>query len=505
MKTLRLPLAILFSCFAVPVLFATTTCTNPPLLGNAGNSHPRWGASAVVQINVGSPTATQKLAVQAAADSWDAYLVSTWDCAPFFTFGGTGLTTTANIHMNWVPASGFPADTSTGNDDDATLTGGVSVLRGLTHFSTATPNSNSGPLLAIDIYILSAITSQAAYTELIAHEFGHTLDLGDCTGCAAGSSVMVAGILTSDGTINGTVGSPGPTQCDINVIKSKSLNYVCAPGVASTTPPCVDVGVASNAPLLPWSWALAAWRKPQSLNGPPGGSGGGGGGGGNSCPSPIIIDLSGKGFHLTNAANGVQFDMSGSGNLIQTAWIAEGANNAFLALPGPDGLVHNGQQLFGNFTPQPVSSTPNGFAALAVYDLPANGGNGDGVIDSDDAIYNSLRLWIDSNHDGICQPGELYTLPSLGVESISLDYSTSRRTDRYGNVFRFKAAVDPNDSDPSHVGRTAYDVFFVTGPTPTKSPEQLQRHMEVLTAAKLRSKCKAQTPKKTALWSTGGL
>ena len=69
------------------------------------------------------------------------------------------------------------------------------------------------------------------------------------------------------------------------------------------------------------------------------------------------------------------------------------SNQVFLALPGPDGLVHNGTQLFGNFTKQPPSQTPNGFAALAVYDQPQNAGNGDGVIDARDAIFNSLRLW----------------------------------------------------------------------------------------------------------------
>lgn len=177
--------------------------------------------------------------------------------------------------------------------------------------------------------------------------------------------------------------------------------------------------------------------------------------------SPIILDLNGKGFDLTDAQNGVKFDISGTGAPVQMGWIARGADNAFLALPGADGLVHNGMQLFGDFTPQPVSDHPNGFTALAAYDDPKNGGNGDGVIDSRDAIFSSLRLWIDTNHDGICQPEELHTLPSLGVNSISLTYKLSEKTDQYGNAFRYRGKVNPDDPDASHVDRTAYDVFFV--------------------------------------------
>jgi hypothetical protein len=157
----------------------------------------------------------------------------------------------------------------------------------------------------------------------------------------------------------------------------------------------------------------------------------------------------------------VSFDISGTGHPIQMGWPAPGANNAFLALPGADGLVHNGKQLFGNFTPQPPSSNPNGFAALAVYDDPKNGGNRDGIIDARDAIFSSLRLWIDANHDGISQPEELFTLPSLGVTSISLQYKADERTDQYGNVFRYRAQVNPGDA--TSTGRMAYDVFFVVG------------------------------------------
>jgi len=151
------------------------------------------------------------------------------------------------------------------------------------------------------------------------------------------------------------------------------------------------------------------------------------------------------------------------------AWTASGAGNAFLALPGADGLVHSGKQLFGNFTPQPASNNRNGFAALAVYDDPKNGGNGDGIIDSRDPIFASLRLWIDVNHDGTATLDELHTLPSLGVNSISLNYKAAQRTDRYGNVFRYRAQVNPGD--PTNTGRMGYDVFFVTSsPTSRNIP-----------------------------------
>jgi hypothetical protein len=212
--------------------------------------------------------------------------------------------------------------------------------------------------------------------------------------------------------------------------------------------------------------------------------------------SPIILDINGKGFVLTNAANGVQFDISGTGHPLQMGWTASGADNAFLALPGADGLVHNGKQLFGNFTPQPASDNPNGFIALAVYDDPKNGGNGDGIIDSRDAIFASLRLWIDANHDGISQPDELHTLPSVGVNSISLKYKASEKTDQYGNVFRYRARVNGNESQD--VGQTAYDVFFVALGQPTS--KNIPRSLIPADA----QKCAVPVPTKGGMLSSTG-
>jgi hypothetical protein len=177
-------------------------------------------------------------------------------------------------------------------------------------------------------------------------------------------------------------------------------------------------------------------------------------------PSPILIDLSGAGFHLTDAEDGVNFDLDSDGIAERIGWASPGSSLGFLCLDrNGNGIIDNGKELFGNHTPQPPSPHPNGFLALAVYDQRANGGNGDGIIDSRDAIFPYLRIWVDSNHNGISEPGELHTLTDAGITAISLDYSYSFRRDQFGNQFRYWARVF--DARGAHDGPIAYDVYFV--------------------------------------------
>lgn len=256
--------------------------------------------------------------------------------------------------------------------------------------------------LSATIGIRSDNTDCAAIGEHFAHEIGHGMGLGNCSGYCPNT------IMGGSGA-NVVTGRNGPTVCDEQAMKTWWDD-------PSDDNPCGD---------------------------PP------------AACTPIVVDLNGDGVELTAAWDGVEFDLAGINDPLRIAWTAPDSDDGWLALDrNGNGTIDSGRELFGDRTPQLPSSERSGYGALAMFDHDENR-----VIDRNDAIWLALVIWQDRNHDGMSAPDELLSLDAAGIAQLELAYRESGRRDRNGNLFRYRAKV-VGEGD-SRVGRWTYDVFLL--------------------------------------------
>lgn len=351
--------------------------------------------------------------------------------------------------------------------------GGLTIKAGLlsSPYDYASSPVNSGAI-ATDTITINTDTQGAVYNasaagygtiflKVLLHEIGHIFGLADWYPpggheCASYGTIMQSNV-------------PGPndycdvlptyiTSCDVDgvdIVYGQEYPDGCGGGGGDCE--CADDGLACP------DCGGCCGDDCDELSGTCGGP-----------TDPIIIDLTGRGYQLTNVTNGTSFDFYGKGEPSHMSWTAAGWNGGFLALDrNENGRIDNATELFSNLSPQPsgTGAAKNGFLALAVFDQPANGGNGDGWIDEKDAIFPKLLIWVDKNHNGISESDELLTLKQAGIQAISLKYSVSQWKDAYGNTFRYSSQIHTDTS----VNHLVYDVLLqvagkATATSPTTKP-----------------------------------
>ncbi|CAM2198502.1 protein of unknown function (plasmid) [Paraburkholderia kururiensis] len=131
----------------------------------------------------------------------------------------------------------------------------------------------------------------------------------------------------------------------------------------------------------------------------------------SSSSDPIILNLSGGPVQTTSLSGSTTtFDMQNNGQQVQTAW----------GTAGEGYLVYDPNDAGNSATVTQDSQLVGGFDQLQALAQQADGSS-TGSLNATDALWNSLKVWVDTTGTGQFQSGELYSLSQLGITSIDLD------------------------------------------------------------------------------------
>ncbi len=184
-----------------------------------------------------------------------------------------------------------------------------------------------------------------------------------------------------------------------------------------------------------------------------------------SHPSPLVLDLDGDGVETVSVDQGTYFDHDSNGFAENTGWV--GTDDGLLVRDlNENGVIDDGTELFGiNSVLSSGAIAENGFEALSDLDS-----NEDGVFNSLDTAWNSVKVWKDADQDGITDEGELVTLENAGVTGINLNYTSQNTTDANNNEHKQTGTFTTTDNTTS----TITDVWFDAELSDTKDKTEIE-------------------------------
>ncbi|WP_151174256.1 hypothetical protein [Sulfuricurvum kujiense] len=139
---------------------------------------------------------------------------------------------------------------------------------------------------------------------------------------------------------------------------------------------------------------------------------------------PLVLDLNKDGLISTVslADSTAFFDLTGDGIKEKVGWV-QASEGIIVMDKNGNSKIDGISEVFG-------TATTSGFAELrSIADSNYEKVNGEarettlgcGIIDRRDELYNQLKIWQDTNGDGISQESELKTLTPAGVSNIELN------------------------------------------------------------------------------------
>ena len=137
---------------------------------------------------------------------------------------------------------------------------------------------------------------------------------------------------------------------------------------------------------------------------------------------PLVLNFDGNAAELTDQKFYFDLDCDGKKELISGL----GSGSGYLALDkNGDGVIGDGSELFG-------PGNGNGFEELAAYDE-----DGNGWIDENDVIFNSLKIWCkdENGNDRLCSLAEK-GVGAICLQNVSTDFSLKNAKNETNGIIR---------------------------------------------------------------------